>query len=282
MTSTTLNDTERQQLKTLLNQGIKIPPQPAILDEIEEKLGHVRVKIGDVAALVAKDPGLAAMVFKIISSPVYGVRNPSESLEKAISVIGLKQMANIVKCAGLRATLGGEATYYEWFWDYSTNIAQLASIVAWKLRTVCNIFPDQAYMAGLFHECGVPILMQRFPDYGKSLRSSDNKEWPDLKHEDSQFKTDHCVTGFLLARHWHLPDFICQAVRFHHDILHTEHKATTMVAILQVALHIHNIYAGNPDAEWENNCPRVLEELGISSEGLKEFEEEVYDTSKSA
>jgi hypothetical protein len=49
-----------------------------------------------------------------------------------------------------------------------------------------------------------------------------------------------------------------------------------------MALHIHNIYASNPDAEWENNCPRVLEELGISSEGLKEFEEEVYDTSKSA
>jgi HD-like signal output (HDOD) protein len=135
-------------------------------------------------------------------------------------------------------------------------------------------------MAGLFHECGVPILMQRFPDYGKALRLSASKEWPDLTQEDSQFKTDHCVTGFLLARHWHLPDFICQAVRFHHDILSTEHKATTMVAILQISIHIHNAYAGHQDPEWENNCPRVLDELGISLEGLKEFEEEVYDTYK--
>lgn len=277
-----LTDIEQHQLNELLSQGIKIPPQPAILNEIEKKLGNVRVKIGDVAGLVAKDPGLAAMIFKIISSPVYGVRNPSESLEKAISVIGLKQMANIIKCAGLRVTLGGDASYYEWFWEYSTNIAQLASVIAWKLRTVCNIFPDQAYMAGLFHECGVPILMQRFPDYGQAIRLSVNKEWPDLTQEDAQFKTDHCVTGFLLARHWHLPDFICQAVRFHHDILHTEHKATTMVAILQMTLHIHNVYAGNQEPDWENNRPRVLEELGLDLKGLKEFEEEVYDTFKNA
>lgn len=127
-------------------------------------------------------------------------------------------------------------------------------------------------MAGLFHDCGVPILMQRFPEYGQT--------WPDLMADDKKYDTDHCVTGFLIARHWHLPDFICQAVRFHHEILCTAHKATTMVAILQMATHIHNVYARNQDPEWENDRPRVLEELGISLEGLKEFEEEVYDTFK--
>lgn len=275
-----LTDSEHNQLKELLGNGIKIPPQPAILTEIEQVLGQSQVHIGDVAALVARDAGLAAMVYKIIGSPVYGVRKPAESLEKAISVIGLKQMANIIKCAALRNTLGDSTRDFEWFWDHSTDIAQLASIIAWKLRAVCNIFPDQAYMAGLFQECGVPILMQRFPDYGKAFRLSAGKTGPGLAQENLLFKTDHCVTGFLLARHWRLPDFICQAVRFHHDIPSTEHKATTMVAILQMAAHIHNVYARNPDSAWENDCPQVLEELGISAEGLKEFEEEIYDTFK--
>lgn len=45
-------------------------------------------------------------------------------------------------------------------------------------------------------------------------------------------------------------------------------------------MHVHNVYARNPDSAWENNRPQVLEELGISAEGLKEFEEEVYDTYK--
>jgi HD-like signal output (HDOD) protein len=275
-----LTDSEQNQLNELLDNGIKIPPQPTILADIEQLLGQSQVHIGDVAALVAKDAGLAAMVYKIISSPVYGVRKPAESLEKAISVIGLKQMANIIKCAALRTALGDSTHDFKWFWDHSMDIAQLASIIAWKLRTVCNIFPDQAYMAGLFQECGVPILMQRFPDYGKTFRLSASKMWPDQAQENLHFKTDHCVTGFLLARYWHLPDFISQAVRFHHDIPRTEHKATTMVAILQMAVHVHNVYARKPDPAWENNRPQVLEELGISAEGLKEFEEEVYDTYK--
>jgi len=96
--------------------------------------------------------------------------------------------------------------------------------------------------------------------------------------EDKRLKTDHCVTGYLLARHWHLPDFICQAVRFHHEILCTDHKATTMVAILQMATHIHKVYSDSAEQNWENNQARVLEELGLGTEGLKEFEEDVHES----
>lgn len=169
------------------------------------------------------------------------------------------------------------------FWEHSTDIAQLASVIAWKLRTVCNIYPDQAYLAGLFLDCGVPILMQRFPDYCKSFRSAGSQAcWPNLGEEDKRFSTDHCVTGYLIAKHWRLPDFICQSVRFHHEILHTEHKATTLVAILQMAMHIHSINTGDTDNSWEMDKARVLEELGLSEEGLKEFEEEVYDAAREA
>ena len=47
---------------------------------------------------------------------------------------------------------------------HSRAIAQLAMLIAGRRVTVCNIFPDQAYLAGIFHDCGVPVLMQRFPD----------------------------------------------------------------------------------------------------------------------
>ena len=275
-------DSEQSLVDDLLKSGIVIPPQPAILIEMEQMLGQPNTNISAIAKLIAKDAGLSALIFKIIGSPAYGLRKQGDSLEKAISVIGMTQIANIIKSAVLRQTLSGTAQHYEWFWERSSEIAQLASVIAWKQRTVCNIFPDQAYMAGLFHDCGVPILMQRFPEYGHSFKSSSGKTWPDLMMEDKAFNTDHCVTGFLIARHWRLPDFICQAVRFHHDILHTEHKATTMVAILQMAMHIQNVYAGNPDSEWAENRARVLEELGISAEGCKEFEEDVYDTFKGA
>lgn len=277
MTKSTHADPDQQLLDKLVKDGIKIPPQPAVLIELDKQLGNKDVGIADIAALVAKDAGLSALVFKLLNSPVYGLRRPVESLEKAISVLGLTKMANIVKSAALRQSLGGKEAQFEMFWERSSDIAQLASLIAWKLRTVCNIFPDQAYLAGLFLDCGVPILMQRFPDYCKSFRS-DRPCWPNLADEDKRFHTDHCVTGYLVARHWRLPDFICEAVRFHHEILHTEHKATTLVAILQMATHLYNQNRQMPDDDWLKDQPRVLEELGLSQEGLREFEEDVIDS----
>lgn len=267
-------------IESILGSGIAIPPQPKILLDIEQMLAQ-NASMAAIAKVVSKDAALTASVYKVISSPVYGSHKPASDLGKAISVIGLNQMLNIIKSSALRRSLGGQEEYYELFWENSAEIAQLCSIIAWKQRSVCNIFPDQAYMAGLFHDCGVPILMQRFAKYCEAWRESSNNNWPDLISEDKQFNTNHCVVGYLVAKHWHLPDFICQAIRFHHEILNTGHKATTMVAILQLAMHIHNINSHREDPEWESVKPQALEELGISEEGLKEFEEEIYDNLKS-
>lgn len=275
-----LTTNEQQELDKLLGSGITIPAQPKIMVEMERLLNQPQVNIGAIAKLVSKDPALTAIIFRIIGSPIYGLRKPIDSLEKAISVIGLTQMANIVKSAALRRSIGGAEPFYEWFWERSGEIGQLCSIIAYKQRMVCNIFPDQAQLAGLFHDCGVPILMQRFPQYCTSFRTELGRKWPNVVEEDHTLNTDHAVVGYLIARHWNLPDFICQAVRFHHEMLNTEHKAMTMVAILQMARHIHNIYSNNSDAEWEIYKDRILEEVGVSDEGLKEFEEDIYDTLK--
>lgn len=271
---------EQQELDKLLGSGITIPAQPKIMLEMERLLNKPQVNIGAIAKLVSKDPALTAIVFRIIGSPVFGLRKPIDSLEKAISVIGLAQMSNIVKSAALRRSVGGAEPFYEWFWERSGEIGQLCSIIAHKQRMVCNIFPDQAQLAGLFHDCGVPILMQRFPQYCATFRTDQSRKWPNVVEEDRTLNTDHAVVGYLIARHWNLPDFICQAVRFHHEMLHTEHKAMTMVAILQMARHIYNVYSNNNDAEWGVYQDRILEEVGITAEGLKEFEEDVHDTLK--
>ena len=51
-----------------------------------------------------------------------------------------------------------------------------------------------------------------------------------------------------------------------------------MVAILQMARHIYNIYRNGVDTDWSVDKERVMDEIGISAEGLKEFEEDAYET----
>lgn len=274
----TLSDADQQQIQSLLTNGIKLPPQPRVLLEIEALTSQPRINNKAVASLISSDVGLSAAVFKIANSPAMGLRRRVDSIESAITVLGLKQVVNLLKCSALRKAIGDGAAVYEKFWDRSGDIAKLAAIIAQRRVSVCNIFPDQAYLAGLFCECGVPLLMQRFPEYAKSFRLSGSGGWPDMGEEDKRFHTDHCMAGYLVSRTWHLPDFISLAIRYHHDIANVNLDHRAMVAMLQMATHLYNLrYEFSDEKEWDNSKSMILMELGLDEDGLREFEEEILD-----
>ncbi len=145
-------------------------------------------------------------------------------------------------------------------------------LIADERIAVCNLFPDQAYLAGMFHDCGVLLLMQRFPTYCAEMKLGIAGQWINLLEEDRKFNADHCVVGYLVARHWHLPGYICDSIRYHHAIGELgDHDARSMVAILQLAIEIY--YRGQrvPNPEWDQIKGDVLAELGLSEDGLPEF-----------
>lgn len=271
-------DSSTADLEQLIGKSITIPPQPKILVDLHQLAHEESPKLNKIAQLVSKDVGLSAMVFKVINSPLYGLTKEVDSVSQAIAVIGLDPLFSIIKGIALRRGVGGNTPAYDRFWERSNDLALLCSIIAAKQRQVCRIAPDQAYMLGLFGECGVAILMQRFPDYCKALNDKQFRGWPDLEKEDRAFKTSHAVVGYLLAKNWRLPESICQAIRYAHDIApHQDHETVILVAILQMAMHIARLVAGSRDDDWLHFQAIVTQELGISLDGLKEFEEEIID-----
>lgn len=268
---------EQDLLAKVLGSQLNIPPQPAILLEIDKLLAKPNNQLTAIGNLINKDVGLSAAIFKLVNSSFYKTQTPITSIQKAITVLGLTQVSNLIKGLSLRKALGGQEVAYEKFWERSDEIATLSAIIAKKQISACNIAVDQAYMAGLFHECGVPILMQRFPEYCQSFRLNQGSNWPDFKDEDKRFNTDHCVVGFMVTKHWNLPEFICQAVRFHHELLSVDHAALTLVSILQMARHLHKKINRMPDEEWSRNAAQVLEEIGVGKEGAVEFMEDVME-----
>ncbi len=267
-----------ENLEQLIGKSITIPPQPKILVDIHELAQQKQPKLNRIASLVSQDVGLSAMLFKVINSPFYGMSKEIASVSQAISVLGLNPLFTIIKCVALRRSISGNSPAYERFWDRSNDLAQLCSIIANKQQPVSLVSPDQAYMLGLFSECGVAILMQRFPAYCDVLNQKGPQDWPDLAEEDRKFSTSHDVVGYMLAKNWHLPDSICQAIRFHHDIIHHDDPETVaLVAILQMAMHISSILSGYPDRDWPRTQGVVMQELGISPDSLKEYEEEIAE-----
>lgn len=268
---------EQASLDKILDSQIAIPPQPTILLEIDKLINNPSSQLSDIGDLITKDVGLTAAIFKLVNSSFYKPASQITSIQKAITILGISQVSNLIKGLSLRKSIGGNEVAYEKFWERSDDIATLCAIIAKKQISACNIAVDQAYMAGLFHECGVPILMQRFPEYCQTFRLNDGSHWPDFREEDRRFHTDHTVVGFMVTKHWNLPEFICQAVRYHHDRLNVDYAALTMVSILQMARHLHQEMNHISDPEWPKLKKQVFEEIGVTPDEAIEFIEDVVE-----
>jgi HD-like signal output (HDOD) protein len=270
----TLGDDEAKKIRRLIERGVNIPPQPRVLDELRKLLQRKEFDVRVLARVINQDAGLTAMLFKVVTSPAYKQHQPFETVEQILHAVGVRQTFNLVQAISM-ASLGDtkkNPQVYEAFWSRSHAVAQIAMLIADDRISVCNIFPDQAYLAGIFHDCGVLLLLQRFTAYCSAMNLGEQGRWINLDEEDKKFNADHCVVGYIVARHWHLPDFICDAIRYHHAIHDIGmHASRTMVAIVQLAVEIyyHDQRVENP--EWQAVKDDVLPELGLGDDSLPEF-----------
>lgn len=265
--------------RAVLDKGIRLPVQPKVLIEFQDRVSSADYDIRDLAKIVGRDPAIVAALFRVAGSPVFHCPKKCESIEQVMMILGAKQTHSLILAIALTTSIaGGSKKSFEIFWQRSQDIARLASLIAADRVAICNIFPEQAYLAGIFLESGSAVLMQRFPDYSKQLALENNFRWPALAEEDALFNVDHCSIGYLIARHWKLPEFICRTIQYHHEMPSEELGAVrTLVAILHLAIHFYNLSSGLKDTVWDNIGKDVLSELGIDPQGERAYYDEVIE-----
>lgn len=262
-----------EQIKHLL-QGITIPPQPQIMVDLQMEQLNPNCSMKHIARLISQDVGLAGSMLKTVNSPLYGLKNKIASIEQAINLLGIASVVNIINALSIRGSLTDEAIVaLGHFWDSAMDIAATCSNIA---KQIGYRAPDEAYTFGLFHNCGIPLLMQRFDNYANVMRKAyaeQNRRVIDV--ENDVLKTNHAVVGYYVARSWNLPAHICDAIAEHHSVekVFSDHDTVqnerkNLIAILKMAEHICRNYLTLGDAatdyEWQRIEKNLLEYVGLS------------------
>jgi len=253
--------------------SLGIPPCPAILLAIAEETKQEEPSLAKIEQLVAKDVGLSATLLKTVNSPFYGLTEKISTVQQAINLLGLAMLSRTISELVLKQiSMARDQVSMERFWDSSGKLAIAASVIAMRAP---GISKEAAYTYGLFQNCGIPILMQRFPNYKQTLdlaNKSADRKFTDI--EDEAHGANHATIGYLLTKSWNLTAVISHAIRFHHDYSvfsapagkHPP-EALKLIAIGLMADYAVQLRFGqNFSLEWQKGGALALAHLGLDAE----------------
>jgi len=282
MTATLLDDENQMPVQL---RGIDIPPRPAVLEDLDAELRKEDPDQRIIARLISRDVALSGLVMQVANSPAFFTGREVDSIIHALTVLGMRQMFNLVVTQLLKMALVGKPEVpMDRFWDSSAVTARVAAELARRLGCMK---PDMAYTFSLFHDCGIPLLMKRFKGYRDVLgqaNAADNEVFTAV--EEARLDTDHAVVGYFLARRWKLPEYVVQGILMHHDYdalngaSEVKPELQALVALNALAEHIARLHASRgkgDENEWIKAADPVSAFFSLSADHLADLIEDTLD-----
>lgn len=210
-----------------LIKGFNIPTRPIVmLDAIKAQNTFVQ-NPKEVTATIILDMALAATILQAANTLLAGYNRKVNSIECAIVLLGQEKLRQITQELFMSAGITGKNSMKQ---KVRSQGVRTARVLAWLSQEMLAISPhfkngnlpivpaDEAYVAGLFHDCGQLVLLQRFPDYPNLIKDRDKKTKTLEEAEMEQYQTNHALLGSLLCDAWQLPKPLTQVIEAHHHI----------------------------------------------------------------
>lgn len=260
-----------------LLKGIDIPPCPAVLDALVKEMKSPDANIIRIGRLISQDVALAAGIMKIANSPFFQPARQVGSINEALAFLGIGQVFNLLIKEVLQRSINAERDLQlERYWDSAAYTAAACAHLALALP---GTHRDNAYCFGLFHDCGIPVLMRRFPDYRATLHLANTDRKRDFTRiEETRHGTHHAVIGHLVSRNWGLAPAVSQAILCHHDLTVFEkneglpHESLVLIALNLIAEHVVSLYLRDKiEGQWDKGRHLVAEFFDLSQSQLNDL-----------
>jgi diguanylate cyclase (GGDEF)-like protein len=189
-----------------------LPTPPAVALRIIELAQDPMADLNTTARVIGTDPALSARMLRVANSPLYAGRRRVENLAQALTLLGLNATLSLALgfslAHGLRGA-SGTAGEQDRIWRRSV-LAALAARLLGRHSRLQRL--EDLMLAGLLQDIGALALLQAMPAEYADVRAAATDGADLLERERSAFGADHAVVGAWLARRWHLPAYLADAI----------------------------------------------------------------------
>ena len=206
---------ETPSLAALLARRPALTTPPEVVQRLSAVVGSEDATPDDVAEIILHDTYLTAAVLRIANSPLHAPLVPVESVQRAVMLLGMRQILSLVAAASLMRLMSPrDVAVRRTFWRH----AACSATAARALAVSCGGDPGRAFVAGMLHDIGHLLLMGNLPDIAAHIsRRALERGIPIQAAERELLGYDHCDIGRRLLDHWRLGDAVAEAAGLHHE-----------------------------------------------------------------
>lgn len=213
--SEAVTETFEQKLRRAFTAiaGVKIPDIPEALLALDKEMRSRYPNTAVMADIISHNTMLAAEVLKLVNAPAMRPKQTVTSIPQAVSIMGTDNLRNMLISAAMKQLFSTPEDVAE-IMDHSADVAYCAAELA---NHVHGITPDEAYLCGLFHNCGAMLLVSKFhKPYSELFFQSHSIPLTVMAKEEALCNTNHTAVGLLMAKKWQIDEAMVQAIFYHH------------------------------------------------------------------
>ncbi|MCA1928029.1 MAG: HDOD domain-containing protein, partial [Calditerrivibrio sp.] len=257
------------KLKDLLGDVKELPPMPQVAVQVMGILDKDDFSFAELVSVISKDVSITASILKIANSPLFGSRVTINNLTQAISLLGIKNLKNIVVALSTRGMFeSNKITIFEQkLWEHSVATAVYARIFALKFN---RKMAEEAFIIALLHDIG-QIVLSLFVEKYNNVKENVFGQHIDISLVEDEFiGVNHCLVGSLLLEEWGLPEIYCDVVLNHHNFQNS--KYLDMAKIIYIANNKVKDHQFSISKKKDYSFDGLLSDMGYEQSEIEEVD----------
>ena len=258
-------------LHLLVEEVDKLVSLPDIYYRLEELIVDPKSTTDSIAGLLHSDPDLCARMLRMANSAFFSFPTRIESIERAVSTIGLRQIRELVLVTAVIQAFEGIPSgkvNMASFWEHSVAVG----IMSREIGQSAGIPGAQSYyIPGLLHDLGRLVMYLKLPSLMSDLlekRDASGMAMDQLECEILSYS--HADIGGCLLEFWKLPQSIWEPVAMHHNPSGSGEFMLTACAIHIADAWVNANRIGSSGSRFDLEIdPEALELVGVDMDAVE-------------
>lgn len=190
---------------------------PDVYLQVKNVIENPESTMVDLSRAISIDPGMTAMVLKLVNSAFYGMPRKVETISRAVGILGMQPLHDLVLATSITKTFSGlsqQVMTMKTFWANSF----FSGLAARELARKCFLVDsERMFVEGLLRDLGHLLLYQHLPEQAEeAIKISANTGEPIQTAEQHLIGFDYTQVGKALIDAWQLPRNLGEAIRHQH------------------------------------------------------------------